>query len=46
MMRPNPVFFALVAGAGAAAFVLAVLAAEAHGKRRQRKAWLMEAGAA
>ena len=44
MTRPNTVLLALVAAAGAAALALVVLAAEAHGKRRIRKAWLIERG--
>ena len=41
-MKPNRVFIALLAAAGAVAITLAVLAAEHHGKRRAM--WLMEAG--
>ena len=42
MNRPNPVFFAVVTVAGAVGLALVILAAEAHGKRRQQKrAWLM-----
>ena len=45
--RPNTVLFTVAAVAGAAALGVLILAAEAHGKRRQqRKAWLMGAGAA
>lgn len=43
-MKPNAVFFALVGAACASALALAVLAAEMHGRRRQRRAWLREAG--
>ena len=41
-MKPNRVFIALLAAAGAVVITLAVLAAEHHGKRRGM--WLMEAG--
>ncbi len=40
-MKPNRVFIALLAAAGAVAVTLAVLAAEHHGKRRAM--WLMKA---
>ena len=46
MNRPNTVLIALITVAGAAALAVVVLAAEAHGKRRQRKAWLIERGTA
>ena len=40
-MRPNTVLIAVAAIAGTAALGVLILAAEAHGKRRQqRKAWL------
>ena len=40
-MKPNRVFIALLAAAGAVAVTLAVLAAEHHGKQRQpRRAYL------
>jgi hypothetical protein len=39
--RPNTVLYAVAALAGAAGLTLLILAAEAHGKRRQQKrAWL------
>ena len=34
-MKPNPVLWTVIAIAGAAALALLVVAAEAHGKRRQ-----------
>jgi phage/plasmid-associated DNA primase len=43
--EPNTVLFAVAALAGAAALGVLILAAEAHGRRRQqRKAWLMGPG--
>ena len=44
MNRPNTVLIALITVA-AAALAVVVLAAEAHGKRRARRAWLIERGA-
>lgn len=42
-MKPNTTLYVLVAAAGAAGLTLVILAAEAHGKRRQlKRAWLME----
>lgn len=45
-MKPNPVFWTLAAAGAASALALALLAANAHGKRRARKAWLTEKGGA
>ena len=44
MSRPNWVLLTLIALAGGTGLALVVLAAEAHGKRRMRKAWLIERG--
>jgi hypothetical protein len=42
-MRPNRVFLGLAAAAGLAVITAALLAAEAHGMRRQmNRAWLRE----
>ena len=42
MMRPNWVLITVLAGAGAAGLTALILAAEAHGKRRQRRMWLID----
>jgi hypothetical protein len=41
---PNTVFWSLVAAAGTLALSLALLGASALGRRRERRAWLMERG--
>lgn len=46
MSRPNTVLYALIATVAAAALGLALLGASAHGKRRERRAWLTERGTA
>lgn len=43
--KPNTVLYAVVAAATATVLAAALLAASAHGKRRARKAWLIERGA-
>ena len=43
-MKLNPPFWALVGTGAATVLALALLAANAHGKRRARKAWLIEKG--
>ena len=43
-MKPNTVLYTVVGVAAAAGLALALLAANAHGKRRARKAWLIEKG--
>lgn len=45
-MKRNSVFYAVVAVAGAAALGVLILAAEAHGKRRQlKRAYLIDRSA-
>ena len=44
-MKPNRVFYSLVAAGALAALGAAVLAAEAHGRRQARRAWLTERSA-
>ena len=45
-MRPNTIVYAEIAAAAGAVLTLALIAAHAHGRRRERRAWLSERGAA
>ena len=42
--RPNPVFYAVVGTACAAAVALAVMAAGMYGRHRRNRTWLIETG--
>lgn len=44
-MKPNLALIVPVTAAGAAVVVAVILAAHAHGKRRERRAWLIDRSA-
>lgn len=46
MTRPNMIVYAEAATGAAVLLALALLGAHAHGRRRERRAWLMERGSA